>query len=349
MKVGSICYATSRGLGHLCHDFYLHGLIQDVLVIVHLGVPTQESWYPDAEKVPLRGLSQSHFAGALREFCAKQDAMLFFETPFEWSLLPFCAYMGVRTYLVTMYECTPEHRPHPRKYVCPSALDVDYFKEWNHVQLNLPVEYLWRLRTNAHHFIHNGGYLGVRGREGTENVIEAWRYVKSPARLTVRVQENVRPEFIAKCVADPRIQYVPETVPYHELYATGDVAIGAQKWNGCSLPLQEARASGMLVMNTDRYPINTWLPTQVEYQDGDESFAPLTGNPLIPVRQYVRSRVAGRFLEIDEAVVDPQDIAAKVDEWYGRDISEYSKSALEWAETMSWAALKPRWLEALST
>jgi len=340
MRVGSICYATSRGLGHLCRDFYLHGVVTDVLVVRHPGVPTNEDWYPGAPAVPLRGI-EAHRA-ELMEFVAGMDAMLFFETPFWWPILPFCHDNGVRTYLVTMYECYPVGSPPPTRYICPSLLDLDYFPEG--VFLPLPVEYPWRLRERALHYVHNGGYLGVRGREGTENLINAMQYVRSPLKLTIRVQENVSPEAQRKAAYDGRIEYLPATVPYYDLYGSGDVAVGAQRWNGCSLPLQEARASGMLVMNTDRYPMNTWLP------NGSGNPTWFGGaNPLIPVGEYRKTRVADRFPEIDEAIVSPRAIAAKMDEWFGRDISDYSRSAVEWARSISWAALAPKYLEVLAS
>ena len=347
MKVGSICYATSRGLGHLCRDFHRHGVVTDVMVVVHPGVPTNEDWYPNAPRTMLKRPDVQ----AMCDFCDGHDAMLFFETPFAWDVIRYCSAKGIKTAVVTMYECTPRELPAawvPDLWLCPSLLDMEYFgpgqskvevgQQWvrgdggHSVFLPLPVEYPWRLREVARRFVHNGGYLGVRGREGTREVIEAWRHVKSPAELLVRVQENVEPNYIEMCKADSRITYSPETVLYHELYATGDVAIGAQKWNGCSLPLQEACASGMLVMNTDRFPMNTWLPKE----------------PLIPVDHYATGRIASRFFDFQEAVVDPRTIAATVDAWYNRDIAEFSRRGKEWAEANSWGVLKPKYLEALS-
>ena len=87
----------------------------------------------------------------------------------------------------------------------------------------------------------------------------------------------------------------------------------------------------MLVMATDRFPINAWLPTE----------------PLVKPSGYQKARVATRCREFDEAIIDPKDIASKIDEWYGRDISEYSRQGRQWAEENSWDALKPKYLEVL--
>lgn len=331
MRVGTLAYDTSRGLGHLARDFHRHGIVTDVCVVVHGRVPSNEGWYPGAPRVPLGKLAREPHATTVRDFCRGLDALLFFETPFDWSLIPFCREICVRTYLITMYECTPRDHPAPHRYLCPSLLDLEYFPDG--VFSPLPVEYPWRLRTRAEHFVHNGGYLGLRGREGTTLLIEAMRHVRSPLRLTIRVQENVGAEHQRMMAADPRIEYVAATVPYEDLYGIGDVAVVPQRFNGCSLPLQEARASGMLVMSTDRFPMNTWLPRE----------------PLIPVAEYRKAQIGGAYLTFDEAQIRPEDIAATMDRFYGTDITEYSQSARAWAEGMSWAALGPRWKEALSS
>lgn len=285
-------------------------------------------WYPGAPVVDLRRLD----ARKIHDFCRQMDAMLFFETPFSWPLLPWCADNGIRTYLVPMYECHPLSAPRPHKYLCPSLLDMDYFPSGTF--LPLPVDYPWTQRYCAVSYLHNGGYLGLRGREGTTLLIEAMRHVKSPLSLTIRVQENVKPEYQVMAARDKRIDYVPLTVPYEELYATADVCVQPQKFNGCSLPLQEACAAGLLVMTTDRYPMNTWLPK----------------GPLIPVAGYDRGVSIGPgYLRFDEARVEPRDVAATMDAWYGRDVSEFSLAGKRWAEEHSWEVLKPRWLEALSS
>lgn len=328
MRVGTFCYDTSRGLGHLARDFYRHGVVTDVLVVEHPSVPSNRDWYEGAPRTRLGELDH----GLLRDFCVGKDAMLFFETPFDWGVVEHCRRLGVRTYVVTMYEYTPEHHPVPHRYLCPSLLDVEYFPPDRSLYLPLPVDYPWRPRERALHYVHNGGYLGLRGREGTTLLIEAMAHVKSPLRLTIRVQENVPAEHQRMMAADPRIEYHAGTVPYEQLYADGDVCVAPQKFNGCSLPLQEACAAGLLMMTTDRFPMNAWLPRE----------------PLIPVREYRCVRTAMRFMEIDEAQLDPVVIARTMDAWYGCEVAAFSLRGKAWAEAHSWEVLKPLWLEALS-
>lgn len=333
MRVGTVCYATSRGLGHLARDFRRHGLVTDTYVVRHPSVPTNADWYPNAPWTPLKPFRTDE----VYRWCLGLDALLLFETPFDWHLLRMLR-GKVRTFLVTMYECTPRFHTAPDVYLCPSDLDLRYFPREKSVRVRLPVEYPWRLRTRAEHFVHNGGYLGVKAkgrvmREGTTTLIEAMRHVRSPVRLTIRVQENVPAEYLKVVTEDARIDYHAGTVPYEALYATGDVAVGCQRWNGCSLPLQEAFASGMLVMNTDRFPANTWLPR----------------GPLIPCPGRIEdSSIGGPYTRFDEADPDPHNVAAAIDKWYGTDITEYSLAGKKWAEENSWAALLPEWKETLS-
>jgi hypothetical protein len=112
------------------------------------------------------------------------------------------------------------------------------------------------------------------------------------------------------------------------MFSEGDVFVFPETFNGLSLPLQEAYASGMLVMASHRFPSNTWLPT----------------DPLIPVSHYVKDQVA---VPIEKAVIDPKEIAHCIDTWYGRNIEEFSLKGKQWAEENSWEALKPQYVTAL--
>lgn len=326
MRVGTFCYATSRGLGHLARDFYLNGVVTDVLVVEHGSIPTNKDWYPGVPTTPSKPLNKE----LMRDFVKGKDAMLFFETPFDWDIFEYCKQNGVRTYLITMYECTPISHHRPSKYICPSDLDMKYFA--GAYRVNLPVSVPWKQRTVANHYVHNGGYLGLRGREGTNTLIEAMQHVKSDLKLTIRCQENVDDAHLKMVTKDPRVEYIAATVPFNELHSTGDVYVAPQKFNGCSLPLQEAFASGFAVMTTDRFPMNTWTPKDL----------------AIPVSKTVRSvSIGGPYMKFDESIVDPKVLAITMDHWHGRDISEYSLMGKAWAEENSWEKLKPEYMKIL--
>lgn len=310
--VGSIVYATEQGLGYLAKDFFDNGIIHKVLIREHGSRTNFRSWYPAAAIVSTEE--------ELLESC---DAFLFFEEVFNWKIIVKAREAGKKTALMPMYECTRSPLPyHPDVILCPSPLDEQYFKEGRGVVV--PVDVPWRQRSRARVFVHNAGNGGLGGRNGTRELLAAMEFVKSPIQLIVRSQEkffNVRP--------DNRITYIQGTVSKKELWDKGDVFIFPEKFNGLSLPLQEAYASGMLVMAGDRFPINTWLPRE----------------PLIPVDHYKKEKIA---VEFESAQYSPATIAATIDAWYDMDISTFSLRGLEYAQKNSWKNLAETYREALS-
>ncbi len=354
VRIGSIAYATRQGLGHLAKSFYDAGVIDEVAVFRHSHYPTHMDWYPPGtlEIGHDRRKGKLDFAGqpGVDAFLKRVDVVVFWETPWDWEFPYYCKSLGVKTVLVPMHEWCPRKPLHWfDKVICPSPLDLDYFsagsafnKENNLsypcVYIPVPVRTdLWQQRTRARRFLHNAGHIGHREHKGTRQLLEAVKHIKSDFRLTVRAQDYAGLRVILRdcreVQVDRRVTIDFQERPYEELWNDHDVYIAPEKFNGLSLPLQEARAAGLLVMTTDRYPHNTWLPRQ----------------PLIPVLRYERARVASSYLEFDEAIVDPKDVAAKIDEWFDRDISDYSHSGKTWAIANSWSVLKGPWREEIES
>ncbi len=360
MRVGTLCYATCQGLGYLAKNFVDNGVVTDPFVVLHRHHPNQLDWYPDAPQALINKLSMPEVKAQLKDFISKMDVMLFFETPFDWSLIPLCREMGVKTVVEVMHECMPESIPfQPDLWLCPSMLDFECFSGVDRdflkhalkfnpydpptgatrcAYLPVPVDWVkWRQRTKAEVFVHNAGHGGLKGRNGTKELLEAIPLVKSPAKFIIRTQESLRG--LNPALTDSRVHFVGRTVPWNELYEEGDVFCFPEHFNGLSLPLQEARAAGMLVMATDRFPNNDWLPFFP--QDGPSS------SPLIPVSGTRKNRIGPPYREFDEALIDPKDIAERIDAWYGQDIADYSLSGKQWAEENGWTILKPKYLKVL--
>ncbi|MGL6095392.1 MAG: glycosyltransferase [Fimbriiglobus sp.] len=338
MKVGTICYATRQGIGHLPRSFYDAGVVTDVMTFRHGSRPAAEGWYPEGT-VELVGRP---FTGPVVEaFIKSVDLMLFFETPFDWDVLALCKRLGTKTAVVPMYECTPVRRPHePDAWLCPSLLDCEYFLGSPFVPIPVdPPKSGWVKREEATMFVHNGGNLGLRGHKGTLELLKATRHVKSPDfMLTVRAQdEKGLKALVDQCPwvkADPRVSIEPGEVDEARLFEGFDVFIMVEKYNGLSLPLREARAAGMVVVTTDRFPTNTWLPR----------------GPLIPVKSYSAQRVGGAYNPYQEAYATPEAIAETIDrviDMTGPEVEEYSESGRDWAERNSWRELKPVWADHL--
>jgi hypothetical protein len=304
-KVGSIVLATDQGLGYLAKAFYDHGLIQKVYIQPHSSRPSHPEWYREEDMV------------ASPEDLLDCDTLLFFEEVFHWKLIPKAREKGIKTVLMPMYECTKNPLPYvPDVVITPSLLDQQYYPESEFIPV--PVEVPWRLRTRAHTFVHNAGNGGIGGRNGTKELLAAMEYVKSPIMLTINTQMYI------PWNGDTRITIHQGTRPHDELWRFADVFIFPEKFNGLSLPLQEAFASGMAVMCGDRFPMNTWLPKEM----------------LIPIDHYTKERIA---VEFDCAQFDPKVIAQRIDEVYTTDITQYSEAGKVFADTHSWHNLKEKY------
>ena len=342
MRIGTVCYATRQGLGTLAKSFYDGGLVTDVAIFRHSKYQTMSHWYPpdtlELVNLPFNGPK-------VDAWLAQLDWVLFFETPWDFTFPNYCRARGKKTAIVPMYEwwrTDQDSRHRYDKILAPSVLDQALIP--GSVFLQIPVSgQTWHQRTTAQRFLHNAGHIGFHEHKGTRQILQAMRLVQKSVNMTVRCQPEAGPSFQKMCDDEGysrEVTMMPETgatvtLKVGEFAGPGlygpefDVFVMAEKYNGLSLPLAEARASGMLVVTSDRHPMNTWLPRE----------------PLIPVAGYYRSRVGPPYLEFDEARVDPVDIAAKLDSLYGADISEYSQGGKAWAEANSWGKLLPAWRE----
>lgn len=323
--IGHIGYATQSGLGVLSRAFYRHGVVDRFLMIPHGRYTNHADWYQE--------YYTRHNAEA---FLAGLKALLVIENAFTaWNVVARAREQGIRVVLVPMYEWTPRSLPvRPDAVICPSALDVDYYRQYDPTLLTIPVDTPWRERREARVYVHNAGHGGHGAggfRNGTSELVEAMQYVQSPLRLIVRGQPGspqIEQLFERWDGHDPRIEFRLGDFPDEELYEEGDVFVFPEKFNGLSLPLQEAFAAGMLIMAGARFPMTEWLPR----------------DPLIPVLRYERARIA---VEFKKAVYEPWVIAKTMDAWYGREILGYSHAGKVWAEQHSWPALGQRWREAI--
>ncbi len=298
---GAVVFAVESGLGRQAKQFYDHGIFDTVLIHPHSTFVEHPEWYPNRVR-------------DYNELLEKVDEVWFFETPFNWYYVTQAREKGVKTVLVAMYECTQYPLPYtPDRIIGGSLLETQFFNA-EHINVPVPDEVQWKQRTYAKVFVHNAGHLGLKGRNGTKELIEAMQYVKSPIKLLLRSQVPIR-------CTDPRVEIKIGDLPYKELFSEGDVFIYPDKFGGSCLPLQEAFASGMAVMSSNRFPSSTWLPNEI----------------LIPIEGYQKERI---YREFDSAIVDPKKIAETIDRWYGEDISKFSLAGKKWGRNNTWNKLK---------
>ena len=327
IAVGTINYATNSGLGILVKDFWENGIINKILVVKHRKLENyNKERYPNSHTISVN--EESEKIEILENFIKNLDVLFLFETPFFKETIPLAKKHGIKTILMPMYECTP-HNVQADLLLCPSLLDLEIYKKRqpNIKKVFLPVpvnsNIKWRLRKKAKTFFHNAGNGSRNDRNGTKCLIESMKYVQSPIKLKIRTQtEDYDFE-------DSRIEYVKKNLSFQELWQAGDVFVFPERWNGLSLPLQEAFSSGCLVMAGNRFPINTWLPSQ----------------PLIDVDSSQTIMVECHLIQAEKFA--PKDIAKKIDEWYDKDIEEFSLLGKQFYEQNSWDVLKQKYKECI--
>lgn len=340
-KVSAIVRSDACGLGTLSRMFsdYL-GFHRTLSIARHKGGAWPE-WYGQNNREANDGLTPEDIAWA----CEGADVLLSFETWYGERTPAIAKALGVKTALMPMYECCPlrgSGLEDTDLAICPSNLDLF---EANctpglsqAVKDVLPVPFdtariPFRQRERALTFLHNAGHGGIGGRNSTLEVLEAWRYVKSPAKLIVRVQPGMSMQVEAP--KDSRISFVecnPEN--YWELFDEGDVLLHPTKWDALSLPIQEALTAGMPVMTTRYWPFCNehigldcrmgWLPHSIQAM-------------AIPVDRCQRMSVCR---PINVYYTSPLAIAAQVELIYGRQIDEESRYARQTAECWSWEELR---------
>jgi hypothetical protein len=325
--VGSFVFATNQGLGVLAKSFYDAGVVDDLLVIAHGKRKENEHWYPNSRKI----YSLSTSRHELYSFCKSVDVMLFFETPFDWSVIDYCKQVGTKTILMPMYECMPAHWPaRPDMILCPSLLDKQYYPDRS-THIPVPFEGEWKRRGKITTFVHNSGNGGLRGRNGTKEFVAALTYLDSDCDVIIRTQSDY-PTHKDIPLTKATVEIRSGDADHSSLYSEGEAFVFPEKFNGLSLPLQEAYASGMVVLATNRFPNYTWLPSK----------------HLIPTRGFCETRIAPHLQRFSEAIVNPIDIAVKMDEAFGTDAGDYSEMARSRVEDeFSWKVLKSRYMELI--
>lgn len=328
MSVGALCYATQSGLGHLAKQFYDSGVVTRFCEIPHPRYARHPEWYHHNDFYSIH---------QYKSFLEGLHALIIFENAFNhWGVVQEAKRRGIKFILIPMYEWTPVHLPvEPDLVICPSLEDVLFYHDKPHVSLTIPVPKLpQRVRTEARVFVHNAGHGQVGYTKGTPEVLTAMQDVKSPVKMIVRGQPDERRVVELLTVwkdRDPRIDIRLGQFPYNELFTEGDVYINAERYNGLSLPLQEAYASGMLVMTSNRFPHNTWLPN----------------DPLIPVTSYDQFRVNPSGRLFPRALIELDEIAKTIEKWYGSNIKAYSQMGIQWGKDHSWERMKPLYIDVI--
>jgi|11_taG_2_1085331.scaffolds.fasta_scaffold00605_7 hypothetical protein len=339
MKVGTIIYATDSGLGILAKDFYDNGIITDVLVQSHGTLKNNLHWYKNSSVLsPVENIATSknstpeHKKNLINDFLEKIDILFLFEIEWYSDIVQEARKRGKKVIFMPMYECSP-FPILADCYLTTSDLDHQYYNKMysglNVERINVPVNssVVWKKRSCANVFVHNAGNLRQGDRNGTQAILNSIEFIKSKnIKIIIRSQhDNIKFNNL-----DSRVTIDISNKKFEDLWSEGDVFLFPERWNGLSLPLQEAHASGMMVMCGDRFPVNTWLPAE----------------PLIKVNSYTKKSII-KNIPFKSADYNPIEIANTIDKFANKNIEKYSLIGKKWSEKNSWNVMKKKYLQII--
>lgn len=323
MKLGFIARADNSGLGTMSWEFSRHLPFEKILVVKNGVYAIFTERFPRARVVHKDRIEKEDIDWLLDGI----THLLAIETPYDYEIFRLARQKCIRTVLIPMYECMGETLPvNPDLFLCPSTLD---FKLMPRPKKYLPVpvdrsRLPFRQRRHAKVFLHSVGHGGIMGRNGTSELLAAIPMVKSDVKFIIRSQK-------AFDYSHPKVELrVGNFENYWDLWSEGDVFVFPHKFDGLSLPIQEALSVGMPVLSTAMFPFLGWMPEHW----------------FIPAIEIVQAKPALRM--IDYALVEPEQIAKKIDEFANTDITEASRTADELAKALDWKVLKERYLQVIA-
>lgn len=330
MRIGTMGYRTRTGLGYQVKSYVEHLGIERVLVVdlsMHNGLPLT-NWY--GGQMTVQGYPD---AVQFDAFLQGLDVVIVAETPLNYQLYELARRKGVKTVCVPNWEffdhLVNPHYPLPDMFIAPSRWhyrELQGFCAQHRVglrQLHHPVDttqFHGRLRQSTKTF-HIAGKPAAHDRNGT------WDYLYSTPNGTVITQDRSFAHHLRSKFRHSNV-HTDINNPAH-MYQLGDIMVLPRKYGGNCLPLNEALASGCPVIMPDIEPNNHLLPSEwLVKASVVDSFTPRT--------------------KIDIYQTDRVDLQRVIEHVQG-DITRHSQTALDIAQTISWASLKPRYLEALES
>jgi|GEM_PF-1159319 len=361
IRLGLIARCDSTGLGIQTEGYYRH-LDPTKTLVVDISDFNYNKQFPERyTDSPIGSLSFVKGFPTNEDvevFLEGLDVVLIAESAYNPYLYTRARELGVKTAVAYNYEFFDwfdRTKPKPDMLIAPSRWHFDdvqklcYEAGLEHIYLHCPIdrtELPPRKITQARTFLHTAGRSAAHDRNGTQLVIEASRYLKTPAQIIVHFQGeqglgHQATQTIAdyvdllERVGDPSklTIEVMDLEDYADVYKQGDVLLLPRRYGGNCLPLNEALSVGMPAIMTDISPNNELLPK----------------NWLVPA--YWTNHFTPRTV-VDIYSVEPELLAEKIDEFYNYKESRMwfeNIKAGELAQKISWPAMKPQYLKALES
>lgn len=319
MRLGVIARADDTGLGHQTREFVRHMNPDRVLVIdltqanAKFGKFTvmHPQWYPKAWAVVQFPLS----AEVIDRFVRDLDVIFTVECPYNHYLYEAAHREGCKVVKQPNYEFLEllrnDRLPKPDLLIPPTDWHVPEMQ-----RLGIPIEVIpCPIATD---------------RFSPEVKRTAKRFLHLAGHKTYMDRNGTE---IVKRAADhvtAKVEIViKETIEpceYWELYDGYDVLLLPRRYGGLSLQIQEASAAGLVPVIGEHDVYDTGV--KVESTKGED----------LLIREVIN-------LETND--VHPKRLAETIDRLAGEDITDLSRSSIEWAEARSWDSLQTDYQQAL--
>lgn len=271
IRVGLLAYSSNTGLGVQTLEFAEH-LNPAKVLLVDLSDLNKMPVYPERfaafDVIPSKGFPTMD---TIDRFLDGLDVAFVCETPLNYDLFSRARERGVGTILQPNHEFNDYYAdpnlPKPDLFALPSTWHYDDLPYDNKRLLRVPVA-AEKLpthtdRSNFRRFLHIAGRPAAHDRNGTREVIAAFRQVShGGATLVVRTQvPEAAEKFCGWIKGDPRITIDSTDVPdYWDAYGGFDCLVLPRRYGGLCLPVQEALGSGIPVIMTNVSPNEDVLP-----------------------------------------------------------------------------------------
>lgn len=326
VRIGIVARVDNGGLGIMTLDFFKNFFVEKVLTITasyQNDYQRYEGWEGTEQIICQRG------APTLEEidrFLEGLDLVVTFETPYNWNIYKRAREKGVKTILIPMYEWTEEVLPEmPDLLLCPSDLDYEVLSEPKklvHTPINTKL-INFKERTQAKTFVFQNGHGGFMGRNSMQEFLNAIPFVKSDVKFIVRSQVDFTP------LEDPRVTYQHGEQDYNTMWDEGDIYIHLHKFDGLSLPLNEAMAAGFPIIALDLPPMNKFLNKEL----------------LVKPEGISKVKI---YRNVDFATFSPVKVAEMIDKvasMSSEQIKALSQESKANADKWSWDNQKPKFLD----
>ena len=349
-RIGLIARADDTGLGNQSWEFHRHVKPDKTLIVDFTDNSASGkdlTIHPDRFPGNTKVVTGPPDGVAMMRFLDDLDVVFAMETPYNFNLFHLCRARGIKTVLQANWEMMGYHHeadghPFPDVLALPSTwhlIEAQHrFGDRTEV-LHLPVP-ITTDRTEAStadtctRFLHVAGHPAVSDRNGTKDLLDALRYVKSTVTVTLTCQ---RPGWLGALIetgqAPANVTLVIESSPlenYWDLYDGQDALILPRRYGGLCLPLNEAIGAGIPAIMPDISPNTDWLPTEWL------------------ISASLKDTIMTKAL-IDVYRTDPESLALKIDQLAGDEefYGHTRRQARDLAKTHSWDALLPYYREVL--